>query len=158
EVFHVAMGNELSKADQDFVLMPFDKVVVRTATGYETQKTVRVEGEVLYPGEYTITRKDERISDIIKRAGGFTPFAYVEGASLRRAGVTDTLRPAETGTERAQKERAQQDAYNRMLTLRQLQRDESTIDELDIDRNTNNEFVGINLDRIVRNPGYRGDL
>ncbi|MGV3763107.1 MAG: SLBB domain-containing protein [Parapedobacter sp.] len=158
EVFHVATGGELSKADQDFVLMPFDKVVVRTATGYETQKTVWVEGEVLYPGEYTITRKDERISDIIKRAGGFTPFAYVEGASLKRTGAPDTLRPAETGTERTRKELAQQDEYKRMLTLRQLQNDESVIDELAIDRNTNNEFVGINLERIIKNPGYRGDL
>lgn len=158
EVFHVVTGGELNKADQDFVLMPFDKVVVRTATGYETQKTVWVEGEVLYPGEYTITRKDERISDIIKRAGGFTPFAYVDGASLKRAGAPDTLRPAETGAERARKEFAQQDEYKRMLTLRQLQNDESAIDELAIDRNTNNEFVGINLGRIIKNPGYRGDL
>lgn len=158
EVFHVATGGELSKADQDFVLMPFDKVVVRTATGYETQKTVRVEGEVLYPGEYTITRKDERISDIIKRAGGFTPLAYVEGASLRRTGAIDTLRPAETSTEQARKEREQQDAYNRMLTLKQLQSDATTVDEMTITRNTDNAFVGINLDRIVRNPGYRGDL
>ncbi|MEC3879549.1 SLBB domain-containing protein [Parapedobacter sp. 10938] len=158
EVFHVATGSELSKADQDFVLMPFDQVVVRTATGYETQKTVWVEGEVLYPGEYTLTRKDERISDIIKRAGGFTPFAYVDGASLKRAGAPDTLRPAETGAERAKKERAQQEESKRMLTLRQLQNDESAIDELAINRNTNNEFVGINLERIIENPGYRGDL
>ena len=158
EVFHVATGGELLKEDQDFVLMPFDKVVVRTATGYESQKTVHVEGEVLYPGEYTITRKDERISDIIKRAGGFTPLAYVEGASLRRSGAIDTLRPAETGTERAQKEREQQDAYNRMLTIKQLQDDATTVDETTINRNTDNAFVGINLDRIVRNPGYRGDL
>ncbi|HWL00250.1 MAG TPA: SLBB domain-containing protein, partial [Parapedobacter sp.] len=136
----------------------FDKVVVRTATGYETQKTVWVEGEVLYPGEYTITRKDERISDIIKRAGGFTPFAYVEGASLKRTGAPDTLRPAETGAERARKEFALQDENKRMLTLRQLQDDESAIDELAIDRNTNNEFVGINLERIITNPGNRGDL
>src|SRR5690606_11204614 len=138
--------------------MPFDKVVVRTAPGYETQKTVWVEGEVLYPGEYTIMRKDERISDIIKRAGGFSPFAYVEGASLRRAGVVDTLRPAETGAEQARKERDQQDANNRMLTLRQLQSDATTVDETTIHRNTDNAFVGINLRRIVESPGYRGDL
>ncbi|RQP16437.1 MAG: capsule biosynthesis protein, partial [Parapedobacter sp.] len=67
EVFQVNADKGLSKEDQDFVLMPFDRVVVRTSTGYETQKTVRIVGEVLYPGLYTINRKDERISDLINR-------------------------------------------------------------------------------------------
>ena len=88
EVFQVNADKGLSKKDQDFVLMPFDQVVVRTSTGYETQKTVRIVGEVLYPGLYTINRKDERISDLINRAGGLTPFAYVDGASLKRGGLT----------------------------------------------------------------------
>ena len=158
EVYHVIVEKGLIKTDQDFVLKPFDKVVIRTATGYETQKTVWVEGEVLYPGEYTITRKDERISDIIKRAGGFTPFAYVDGASLKRAAVPGAAKPAETGAEQAKKERAQQDAYDRMLTLRQLQSDATEVDEMTISRNADNAFVGINLERIVKKPGYRGDL
>jgi Periplasmic protein involved in polysaccharide export len=159
EVFQITADKGLSKSDEDFVLMPFDKVVVRTATGYETQKAVRVEGEVLYPGLYTITRKDERISDIIKRAGGFTPLAYVEGASLKRGGSLDTAKAAQTSAERAEKELQQQEQYNRMMALQQLQSDALAAGEVKIDqKDTNNSFVGINLERIIKTPGGRGDL
>src|SRR5690606_2163893 len=68
----------------DFELKPFDIVNIRVSTGYLVQKQVRIEGEVRYPGVYTLTKKDERISDLIERAGGFTDFAYLKGASLRR--------------------------------------------------------------------------
>ncbi|MGK6349747.1 SLBB domain-containing protein [Parapedobacter sp. DT-150] len=158
EVFQVFADKDLRKADQDFVLMPFDKVVVRTATGYETQKTVRIEGEVLFPGPYTVTRKDERISDIIKRAGGFTPYAYVTGASLKRGGTLDTAKAAETSADKAERELQKQDEYDRMLALKQLQSDANTVDEVSISRNINNDFVGINLERIIKKPGRRGDL
>ena len=158
EVFQVEAGKGLGRTERDFVLMPFDKVVVRTATGYETQKTIWIEGEVLYPGAYVITRKDERISDVIKRAGGFTPFAYIEGASLKRGRVVDTVRTAETRTERAERELQKQNEYNRMLALQQLQSDAGTINEINISNNIGHEFVGINLERIVKNPRQRGDL
>ncbi|MFC3199223.1 SLBB domain-containing protein [Parapedobacter deserti] len=158
EVFQVSADKGLRKEDADFVLMPFDKVVVRTAAGYETQKTVRIEGEVLYPGLYTITRKDERISDIIKRAGGFTPFAYVEGASLKRDRNLSSTKTAETNAEKAERELQKQDEYNRLLALKQLQSDASVINDASISRNINNDFVGINLERIIRQPGDRGDL
>ena len=159
EVFQVNTDKGLSKQEQDFVLMPFDRVVVRTSTGYETQKTVRIVGEVLYPGLYTINRKDERISDLIKRAGGLTPFAYVDGASLKRGRLTDTgTAAAETGTEAAERERKMQEEYNRILALQQLQSDASAFHKLDINKNIGNDLVGINLERIITKPGYRGDL
>ena len=70
--------------DAGFILKPFDKVYVRQAPGYREQGTVTIQGEVLYAGDYGITRKDEKISDVIRRAGGLTPEAYAKGASLRR--------------------------------------------------------------------------
>ncbi|PPL00832.1 SLBB domain-containing protein [Parapedobacter indicus] len=159
EVFQVNADKGLSKKDQDFVLMPFDQVVVRTSTGYETQKTVRIVGEVLYPGLYTINRKDERISDLINRAGGLTPFAYVDGASLKRGGLTGKGAAVdETGTEAAERERKKQAEYSRLLALQQLQSDASVFNELDIDKNIDNDLVGINLEYILKKPGYRGDL
>ncbi len=158
EVFQVDAGKALTRTAQDFTLMPFDKVVVRTATGYETQKTIWIEGEVLYPGAYVITRKDERISDVIKRAGGFTPFAYIDGASLKRGRVVDTVRTTESRTERAERELQKQNEYNRMLALQQLQSDAAVINEINISNNIGHEFVGINLERIVKRPGQRGDL
>lgn len=82
EIYQVNIQRDLSDAE-NFILKPFDIVNVRLEAGYERQRSVRVEGEVLYPGQYTLSRKDERISDLIVRAGGFTAFAYTEGASLK---------------------------------------------------------------------------
>lgn len=67
-----------------FYFEPFDVITVRDAVGYATQQTVSVSGEVLYPGAYTLATKNERISDLILRAGNITEFAYIEGARLLR--------------------------------------------------------------------------
>ncbi|NVJ47150.1 MAG: SLBB domain-containing protein [Cytophagia bacterium] len=74
----------LSKEDRNQVLQPFDQVFIRKAPGYTIQQQVTVEGEVIAPGTYSISRKDERISDILKRAQGLTTYAYPEGAILIR--------------------------------------------------------------------------
>jgi protein involved in polysaccharide export with SLBB domain len=87
EVFVVNIDQNLNLVGSPFILKPFDIVTVRNSEGYEVQKQVKLEGEVLYPGLYTITQKNERISDIIKRAGGLTPLAYSDGASLKRPGA-----------------------------------------------------------------------
>jgi len=159
EIFQVDADKQLSKEAGDFILRPFDKVTVRTATGYETQKTVRIYGEVLYPGSYTINRKDERISDIIKRAGGLTPFAYVDGASLRREGVRDERdSAAESGVEAAARERRKEEELNRLAALQQLQSDAAAFHQLDIDQRINTNLVGINLEQILKKPRGRGDL
>ena len=67
-----------------FQLMPFDIVFVRKAPSYEEQKTLILDGEVMYPGRYAILSNNERISDIIQRAGGLRPSAYLAGARLTR--------------------------------------------------------------------------
>lgn len=67
-----------------FYLEPFDIINVRYLKGYTAQKNVVIKGEVKYQGSYVLTDKNERISDLIKRAGGLTPFAYVKGATLIR--------------------------------------------------------------------------
>jgi protein involved in polysaccharide export with SLBB domain len=66
------------------VLQPFDQVYVRKSPGYQTQITVKVEGEVMYPGHYALKKKDERISDLINRSGGITNEGFIEGATLIR--------------------------------------------------------------------------
>lgn len=157
EVFQVDLDLTLSGSDADFPLMPYDEIVVRTALGYETQKTVRIEGEVLYPGTYAITSKDERISDLVKRAGGFTAYAYVEGASLQR-GVARLDRVGETAVEQAERESRIDEEISRMQTLQNLQSGANAVGAVNFERYLNNNFVGINLKRIVDNPGKRGDL
>ncbi len=67
-----------------FVLMPFDVVAVRRSPGYQVQRQVTISGEVIFPGNYTLVRKNERISDLVARSGGVTPDAYVRGGRLVR--------------------------------------------------------------------------
>lgn len=82
--FDVEEGLGFRGEDADFRLMPFDQVYVRTKPNYQEQQTVRITGEVQYPGEYVISSRDARLSDLVEWAGGLSDFAYVEGASLQR--------------------------------------------------------------------------
>lgn len=80
----ISRDNHLSDEDKRFLLKPFDYIYVRRAPSYSEQKTVNIEGEVLYPGPYSIQSKTDRVSDLLKRSGGLTKFAYLEGAILYR--------------------------------------------------------------------------
>ncbi|GAB3732862.1 SLBB domain-containing protein [Spirosoma lituiforme] len=69
-----------------FRLQPFDIIYVRTSANYEPQRQVMVYGEVMQPGNYAIANRQERIGDVIQRAGGLKPEAYLAGAQFRRNG------------------------------------------------------------------------
>ena len=83
--FDVSRDLTLEKQEGNFILQPFDYVYVRRAPSYFTQRSVIITGEVMYPGDYSIGSKNERVSDLLKRAGGLTPDAYVKGAMMIRA-------------------------------------------------------------------------
>jgi len=72
-------------AATDVILQPYDNVFIRRVPGFSLQRNVVITGEVLFPGRYTITRQDERLSDLLTRAGGFTSAAYVRGVQFNRA-------------------------------------------------------------------------
>lgn len=74
----------LSKGSEDFIIEPFDIITVRKSPAYQVQKNILVDGEILFPGEYTITTGKERISDIVRRSGGLTSKAFPKGAYLSR--------------------------------------------------------------------------
>lgn len=65
-------------------LEPFDHVVVRKNPNYRMERFVQLDGEVMYPGKYAIKNVNEKISDVISRAGGLSEFAYPKGATLIR--------------------------------------------------------------------------
>jgi len=77
-------NNLLIEDNNDFYLEPFDIVSVRYLKGHTVQENVSVIGEVTYPGNYAITNKSERVSDLIDKAGGLSPYAFIEGAYLSR--------------------------------------------------------------------------
>ena len=72
------------EGEQGFILEPYDQVFVRRSPGYTTKINVTINGEVEFEGNYALNERNERLSDVIKQAGGLTEFAYLEGARLER--------------------------------------------------------------------------
>jgi len=124
-----------------FILQPFDEVYVRTSPGYVEQQNVSVEGEVLYPGEYTLAQKNQRLSDIIKQAGGFTNWAYIKGARLERTITPD--------------ERIRMQTVQKMLNAQNSDKD--TIDISKMDFGTTYYFA-IDMEKAINNPGSAADV
>ena len=81
---------DLSSPSKNVQLKPYDLVTVRRKPGYAEMQTIKVIGELQYPGPYVLEKREERVSDLLKRAGGFTPEAYKEGAFIKRYN-TDTI-------------------------------------------------------------------
>ncbi len=136
--FQFPVDRQLKMADEDaaFVIKPFDKIYVRRAPGYRPQAVVKVRGEVAYAGDFGLTFKGEKISDMIKRAGGLTPEAFVEGASLRRR---HQMSDAEYAAKLA------------------LAKQDTTMSEADVKR-VAFQIVGIDLVKILEKPGGVEDL
>lgn len=131
-----------------FILQPFDEVSIRPAPGYFVQKNAVVEGEVIYTGKYSLEAKNDRISDLVKRAGGLTPQAYVKGAVLVRT----------KNFSRAEQANAQQGLNN--LLKQSYEAGASQIilqNQLSTTLRTS-ENVGIDLQKIMENPGSKYDL
>ena len=123
-----------------FTLQPYDQVFVRRSPGYSAQQNVTVNGEVLYGGTYALTSKSERISSIIAKAGGATPFAYVKGAKLTRVANEEEIKRMED-----------------VVNLLRRQVGDAMIDSLGI--NVQNTFtVGIDLEAALANPGSDADI
>lgn len=154
DLFVVSIDENLRIISDKFEIKPFDIITIRNSEGYAIQKQIKIEGEVLYPGMYTITSKDYRISDAIKRAGGLTPFAYVEGASLKRPGA-EKVNPADKNAINNTEEEAK-----KFLTLERIQEKTTTNNEVTkIDEKlVQSDLVGINLDKILDKPLSRHDL
>ncbi|MDQ8004342.1 MAG: SLBB domain-containing protein [Pedobacter sp.] len=155
DVFVVNVDENLRVLGDKFEIKPFDIISVRNSEGYAIQKQVKIEGEVLYPGPYTITSKDYRISDLIKRAGGLTPFAYAEGASLKRPGA-EKVNPADKNAINNKEEEEK-----KFLNLERVQEKNSKENEgtKKIDEKlVQSDLVGINLERILEKPLSRQDL
>lgn len=86
ERYQFAINPDLSINEQasKFILEPYDEVFVRSSPNYEKQQFVSVEGQVVFPSTYGLERKDEKIEDVVRRAGGLNKQAYPKGATLIR--------------------------------------------------------------------------
>ena len=124
----------------DFTLQPFDEIYVRRSPKYNEQQNVTIEGEVQFKGNYTLSSSNQRLSEIIKQAGGLTKRAYPEGAKLVR--------------QMTQEEREQME-----VMLRTAQRNTGN-DSIDVKKlqTMTTTTVAIELDKALKNPGGEDDI
>ena len=124
--------------ESNFILQPYDQVYVRRSPGYQEQRHVRIHGRVLFAGNYALANANERLSDLVKRAGGVTKDAYVRGARLSRLiSLEDRMRMEAT------------------IDIMNNTKDSINISKFDLgDR----YYVGINLEEVLANPGGEADV
>ena len=127
--------------DKGFVLEPYDVVQVRRSPGYMEPRNVRVEGEVVFEGSFTLSKKNERLSDLISAAGGVTAEAYVKGARLERTMTDDERARMQKVLEMAQQNSGDKDS----VKIAQL-------------ATSNIYTVGIDLEKALANPGGDFDI
>lgn len=126
--------------EQGFTLQPYDQVFVRRSPGYQAQQNVQVTGEVIFGGTYAMTTTEERLSDLVKKAGGATPKAYLRGAKLIRVANDE------------EKKRMRD-----VINLMNRQFGEAMMDSLGI-RVEDTFSVGIDLEKAMAKPGSEYDL
>ena len=124
-----------------FTLQPFDEVYVRKSPGYNEQKNIEVTGQVMFAGTYTLTSKNERLSDAVKRAGGVTDLAYVRGARLERRITPD--------------ERLRMETVLGIVRMQSGKKDSVDVKQLNLG---DTYYVGIELDKALKEPGGDADL
>lgn len=148
--------------EQGFVLLPFDEVYVRRSPGTYRQQNVSIEGEVLFAGTYTIPKRNARLSDLVKAAGGANDIAYIKGARLiRKANEAERTRMEQVlkmAREQQQKNLMQMaSSGNNSAALTQLAQ-ENKDNDLEKFNITSSYPIGIYLDKAMKNPGGEDDI
>ncbi len=140
--FGISKNLQLDLTASSYKLMPFDEVFIRTSPNYELQQFVTMQGQLVFPGVYGLEKKDERLSELVARAGGLNNQAYPQGAKLIRKNI---LTESEKNRKKEQLNQIQ-DNFNGVV----IKNDESSV--------KNTELIGINLLAAINNPGGEEDL
>lgn len=139
--FDLKDGLLIGEGSNDFYLCPFDEVYIRKSPAYRKQKNVQVLGEALFTGNYALSKKNERLSDLIAKAGGITSDAYVRGARLIRKMTEDEMRRKADAIRMASYKTGTDSISMKLL-----------------DTETQTYTVGISLDKALQNPGSDYDV
>jgi protein involved in polysaccharide export with SLBB domain len=171
-----ALDKELNvlNGGDSIILQNGDQLIIRSISGYEELRMVRVEGEVIYPGSYNITNKAERISDAIKRAGGYTKYAYKSGAFLIRSERMNEIEQKLNNSMIENSKNQLENSNNKSLDATMLKASGATtmqsftaLDSIQkkasgskvVDKLSKTEgIVGLDLNEIMKNPGGKFDL
>lgn len=130
--------NYVIEGENGFKLQPYDEVIVRRSPSYNNSRYVNITGEINFPGKYPLTKREERLTDLLEKAGGVTDYAYLKGARLVR--------------------RVNKEELARMKSVLQssvTSTDSILIDTLDT---KTTYYVAINLDKAISNPGSVYDV
>ena len=138
-----------------FILQPYDQVVVRTSPTYSSQKNVSVTGSVNFSGQYAMSSRNYRLSDLIKDAGGLTSLGYAKGARLERRMTEEERQQQEASLRAAQIAMYEEAMQNENNDFNLSRADSLLIMKLDV----GNIFpVAIDLEKAVANPGCEEDI
>lgn len=144
-----------------FVLMPFDEVMIRKSPGYAEQKNVKVEGEVMFSGSYTLTRRNARLSDLFAKSGGATELAYIKGARLIRK-ANETEKERMRAVLKMQREQQQKNLFQLAASSNgsNLQDVAKGAQSAELEKfNVPDEYpIGIDLAEALKNPGSDADM
>ncbi len=154
QAFSVPLNDGFRSSDSSVVLMPYDEVVVRRSPAYSEQMNVTVSGEVNFEGDYSMTTRDYRLSDLIKAAGGLSNLAYAEGARLIRM-LTDAEKLMRESSLRTAQIQMYEDALQSATPINMAQADSLMTWKLDI-----GDYypVAINLENALKSPGGADDI
>ena len=138
-----------------FVLQPFDEVYVRKNPSYSIQQNVFIEGEAQFPGTYTLSKRNVRLTDLLKAAGGITDIAYIKGARLERQ-ANEAEKARMEAAYKMQQEHIQQQllqlaASSQNSNIMQVG-SEATKSQLEKFQVPNSYPVGIELDKAINDP------
>lgn len=143
EIFTISIENGLSANGKGFILKPYDDVMIRVSPGYEPQRFVTVNGEILFSGQYALVKRNERLTDVIARAGGIIDGAYIKGAHLSRALTEDEYTARREALRFA------------MANSTGNQGDSIALSKIQVSRFYN---VGIDLEKALAQPGSAYDI
>ena len=143
-ILQTEINGDLSSAIANLPLQPFDVITVRRKAGYTLPESVKVDGQVQYPGPYALSSRNERVSDVLKRAGGATPDAYLEGAYLKRYKTDKEKEKSEDVLKKVQKNIKVKDSTNNNSLVEDIRRE---YDQIPLD-----------LAQIINNPGSVEDM
>ena len=154
EVFQFEIESDFRFVDRadEFVLQPFDRIFVRTMPNYQRQITVRIEGEVQFPGEYVLETRDSRLSDVIRQAGGLSQYAFPQGASMQR--ILEIVRPDRERND----ENGEGNGVQRTGPLATINLENVDLDRFEVVNDTLFTPVGIRLGEALNRPGGISDL
>lgn len=139
-----------------FHLMPFDEVYVRKSPGFSKQQNVVVDGEVMFSGTYTLQRKNTRLSDVIKAAGGINDRGYAAGATLVRK-INESERKRLEAARKMALEQYEQVAAEEAAKIGKSV-DITNSERIKKFQIEDTYSVGIELDKAIANPGSDVDI